>query len=108
MILRAAKNSCRKKSSDKRLQEVFIRMLYLEFIKDTLMRTTFKNLRVRRCPKCGGRAVRIIYGYPLPETFEAAERGELVLGGCCRLEGSPDGICDACGYKWLQRPGSEE
>ncbi len=36
-----------------------------------------------RCPSCGARSIPIVYGYPLPETFEAADRGEVVLGGCC-------------------------
>jgi hypothetical protein len=25
---------------------------------------------------------RVVYGYPAAETFEAAERGEVTLGGC--------------------------
>jgi hypothetical protein len=24
-----------------------------------------------------------VYGLPSPELFEAAERGEIILGGCC-------------------------
>lgn len=35
------------------------------------------------CPKCGGKIVEIIYGEPDQELFEASERGEVILGGCC-------------------------
>lgn len=36
----------------------------------------------RRCAQCGGPLVRIVYGFPGPEMWDAAERGEIVLGGC--------------------------
>ena len=35
-----------------------------------------------RCPDCRERMVPIAYGFPGPEMFEAAERGEIILGGC--------------------------
>jgi hypothetical protein len=38
-----------------------------------------------------------VYGYPTRETFEAAERGELALGGCVIDEESPDYECRGCG-----------
>lgn len=34
------------------------------------------------CPKCGGKLIEIVYGMPAYETFQAAERGEVYLGGC--------------------------
>ena len=40
-----------------------------------------ENIKV--CPKCGGKIVEIIYGEPAEELFNAAERGEVILGGCC-------------------------
>jgi len=45
------------------------------------------------CPNCSEplKRVRISYGYPSPELFERAERGEVVLGGC-----QPDGPKYAC------------
>ena len=50
------------------------------------------------CPRCGASAaLRILYGYPTPEAFEAAERGELAIGGCMIGEESPDYECGACG-----------
>ena len=51
------------------------------------------------CPKCGaGRVVEIVYGEPSPETGARAERGELVLGGCCIMgDGSdPKWHCRGC------------
>ncbi len=42
-----------------------------------------------KCPKCGGKVVKIVYGEPCPELFEQAERKEVVLGGCCiNLDGN--------------------
>lgn len=35
------------------------------------------------CPKCGGRIVEIVYGEPTNELCEAADRGDIILGGCC-------------------------
>jgi len=34
------------------------------------------------CRLCGGRTIPIAYGFPGDDLFEAAERGEIVLGGC--------------------------
>lgn len=50
----------------------------------------------RKCPVCGGKVVRILYGEPSHEAFEAADRGELILGGCCIWEESPDWECLGC------------
>ena len=36
-----------------------------------------------KCPKCGGKVVKLVYGEPGPELFEMADRKEVVLGGCC-------------------------
>ena len=52
-----------------------------------------------KCPECGERAVRpILYGMPTPEAFEAAERGEFILGGCCISPGQANKSCTACGW----------
>lgn len=37
----------------------------------------------RTCPMCGGKVVDIIYGMPTLTTCERADRGEVILGGCC-------------------------
>lgn len=48
------------------------------------MKDFFKNKQTpTTCPKCEGKVVKIIYGMPVPEMEEAADRGEIILGGCC-------------------------
>jgi hypothetical protein len=51
------------------------------------------------CPQCGksDRVVRVVYGMPAYEAFEAEQRGELVLGGCCVSAGDPTHHCLRCG-----------
>ena len=45
------------------------------------------------CPICGAPAVEIAYGYPSLELFDAADRGEVVLGGCVIGDFSPTHMC---------------
>ena len=53
------------------------------------------------CPKCkSSHTSGILYGYPTLEAFEAAERGEIILGGCKIYEGQPDYGCFDCDYRW--------
>jgi hypothetical protein len=53
----------------------------------------------QKCPECGELAVRpILYGMPTPSAFEAAERGEFIIGGCCIFPGQADKRCTACGW----------
>jgi (p)ppGpp synthase/HD superfamily hydrolase len=61
-------------------------------VADTL--TSARNL----CPKCGSDAVPIIYGYPLPATMRASERGEIALGGC--MPGPNNLACPNCEHRW--------
>ena len=50
------------------------------------------------CPSCGSTdAIRIEYGYPSSELAEAAERGEVILGGCLIWPEAPDFECRGCG-----------
>jgi len=59
------------------------------------------NRRRKRCPKCGQLgALPIAYGYPSPEQYEAVERGEVVLGGCCVWDGMPEWRCQGCDHEW--------
>lgn len=56
-----------------------------------------------KCKTCGQRTVvEILYGFPTHEAGEAAERGELVLGGCCiNVDGSdPEWQCTHCGQRY--------
>jgi hypothetical protein len=62
------------------------------------------------CPRCGSTdAVEILYGYPTFEAGMAAERGELILGGCMVGDESPDYQCRACdsSLPWV-RPEAED
>ncbi len=50
-----------------------------------------------KCPHCGSKVLRIQYGLPGPKMMEAADRNEILLGGCCISEDSPDFGCPVCG-----------
>jgi hypothetical protein len=54
------------------------------------------------CPECGSNTnvVPIVYGYPSPELREAAERGEVFLGGCVITGDDPLWYCDDCEHGW--------
>ncbi len=61
----------------------------------------FKETRKYRCPACGEKlGVNIQYGMLGIDMAEAAERGEVVLGGCCIDDDSPERQCIGCGHKW--------
>jgi len=56
-----------------------------------------------KCPACGStEVVPILFGYPTREAELAAERGEIVLGGCMvRGDGSdPEWACRGCGKEF--------
>jgi hypothetical protein len=70
----------------------------------SVMRSTTTGLPP--CPECGASdPVRIVYGYPSPETFAASERGEVRLGGCVVGPESPEFACRACDAElpWVAR-----
>ncbi len=50
------------------------------------------------CPRCHSNelVVPIAYGYPTPDGMRDAERGVIVLGGCCIQPHSPKWFCKAC------------
>ena len=57
--------------------------------------------RPATCPRCGADGpLRIAYGYPSHEMMEAAQRQELVLGGCIVGFGSPTWECWNCDHRW--------
>lgn len=59
------------------------------------------QLEELRCPECGhADPLRIAYGYPTYEMFEASERSELALGGCVVDADSPSWRCRRCGREW--------
>ena len=48
------------------------------------------------CRRCGSPLTPVAYGYPTLETFEAAERGEVLLGGCVVFDGLLELDCSSC------------
>ena len=53
-----------------------------------------------RCPRCGSSNLRpIVRGMPGPELVDAAERGEVVIGGCVVGELDPTRRCGGCGVE---------
>lgn len=62
------------------------------------------------CPACGAAdPAPIAYGLLGPEGFAAAERGEVVLGGCVEWGDDPDRQCRACHHRWARPwPGFDE
>jgi len=55
------------------------------------------------CPKCGqDTGIPIAYGMPDMELVEAAQRGEVALGGCLVMDDNPQWQCTdaACGFGW--------
>ena len=64
-------------------------------------RTIQNDAAPTACPACAAEApVRIAYGYPTGDMFEASQRGELALGGCVVESDSPTWACRACGHRW--------
>jgi hypothetical protein len=60
------------------------------------------------CPACGGTLVPIVYGLPGPEAAEAANRGEIALGGCMVTGDDPQFQCAACRVAYWRRDDSPE
>jgi len=62
--------------------------------------TGVRRTRYRRpvCPFChfDDQVVRIVYGYPEPETIEQARRREVALGGDCVTPEAPEWYCRGC------------
>jgi len=57
--------------------------------------------RKPKCPYCDGSdLVEIVYGLPGEELQEAADRGEVQLGGCIVEPNNPDWACRSCGKRW--------
>ena len=64
----------------------------------------------KTCPICHQRTlVELVFGMPGPELFEAAEQGDLVLGGCCIAPAlacdSPDLTCTTCNWTGFELNG---
>jgi len=58
------------------------------------------------CPECGSaERVPLEYGFPTHEMWEAAERGEIGIGGCVIFEGQPDVQCRNCSTQYNTESG---
>lgn len=62
----------------------------------------------RKCRECGTKLVPIVYGMPGPELFDEAERGKVMLGGCCIMPINPTRGCTNCGWEYTPPPKDEE
>ena len=67
-----------------------------------IKKDTKADLGADGCPHCGStNYIPIVYGYPTHEAFEKAERGELILAGCCIFEPHPPNKkCKNCGESY--------
>ena len=54
------------------------------------------------CPECGStEVIPIVYGMPGLDLMQAADRGEVALGGCVIVEGfDPTHSCRVCGHEF--------
>jgi len=58
------------------------------------------------CPKGGQHdPIKISYGFPSGEMFQAYERGEIILGGCLMSRWSPTSQCRKCGLEMTTEGG---
>ena len=54
------------------------------------------RLRLKRCPNCGGRFIRIVYGLPSVKAQKEAQVGKVVLWGCVVSPDDPIAKCSKC------------
>ena len=64
-------------------------------------RSGFAGIGITVCPFCGyGHPMEIVYGMPAHEAEQEAERGEIMLGGCCVTDSDPKWYCPSCRRKF--------
>ncbi len=51
------------------------------------------------CPRCGAAMRPVVYGFPSSELFEDADKGEVILGGCCIPSSPAQSRCTNCGQE---------
>lgn len=61
-----------------------------------------------KCPYCGRKVLPVRYGSPGPEMMEAADRGEIILGGCLIRDDNPDYTCPCCGQSFRVYEGQHQ
>ncbi len=59
--------------------------------------------RSPKCPKCNAAMIPIEYGFPDDALLEAAERGEVRIGGCIIDADNPDLVCEGAEHHGWQR-----
>ena len=50
--------------------------IFAKKFKASIMEPIVVSRKPCKCPKCGGKVVKIVYGMPTPELYEQAERKE--------------------------------
>ena len=62
------------------------------------------NRKPCKCPKCGGKVVPIVWGYPTAEIMLKAARKEVYLGGCLVTgDRDPQWGCVECETQFLKK-----
>ncbi len=79
----------------------FIRRTCVLFKRDDA--DSVRGMRGSRCKKCGGELIPIAYGLPGEDMWNAAQRGEIRLGGCCVYPDMPTSACRECGTELRTR-----
>lgn len=87
------------------MQVCLLSSFFCNFVNHNTMEKDSNNIylvdrKPRTCPCCGGKVVPILYGEPSSETFEKADRGEIVLGGCIIFADMPEYQCTGCGAQF--------
>jgi hypothetical protein len=61
-----------------------------------------RTVQSTTCPRCGAASVPIVYGLPSYDLFDAADRGEVALGGCMVEDDQPTRACRGvdCGLEF--------
>lgn len=54
----------------------------------------------RKCPECSSKLVPIVFGMPNEQGIQEAEKGKIILGGCCVSFNDPTWGCAHCGWKY--------
>ncbi|MEJ3406129.1 hypothetical protein WDJ51_15445 [Rathayibacter sp. YIM 133350] len=70
-------------------------MSMIEFAPET-------DARAHACPEChSGSTIQIIYGVADALLIEAADDGEVILGGWLYASDAPTRHCKGCGAEWV-------
>lgn len=61
------------------------------------------NRKPCKCPKCGGKVVKTVYGMPTPKLYEQSERKEVILESCrIHEDGDPQWACVECEQAFIK------